>query len=58
MTIKTEEGRGHTLLEELDRRQNRVMLELDQLNERIKQMTAEWLGTPTTCADPGAPTSQ
>ena len=40
------EPNGHTLLEELDARQDEVLGQLDQLNEQIEDVLEEWTGGP------------
>lgn len=40
------EPNAHTLLDELDVRQDEVLGQLDQLNEQIEDVLEDWTGVP------------
>jgi len=45
----------HTLLEELDARQDEVMGQLDELNEHIEEVLEDWTGEAREPAEPVEP---
>ncbi|MDP7204814.1 MAG: hypothetical protein QGH11_04555 [Pirellulaceae bacterium] len=47
------EPNGHTLLEELDARQDEILGQLDQLNEQIEDVLEEWTGGPKETGQSG-----
>ncbi len=47
------EPNAHTLLDELDVRQDEVLGQLDQLNEQIEDVLADWTGAPKENEEPG-----
>ncbi len=47
------EPNAHTLLDELDVRQDEVLGQLDQLNEQIEDVLEDWTGGPKETEEPG-----
>ena len=45
----------HTLLEELDARQDEVMGQLDELNEHIEEVLEDWTGEAREPVEPAEP---
>ena len=46
------EPNDHTLIEELDTRQDEVLGQLDELNEQIEGVLESWTGGPKELEDP------
>jgi len=49
------ESNAHTLLDELDARQDEVLGQLDQLNEQIEDVLEDWTGVPKETEGSGVP---
>ena len=52
------EPNAHTLLDELDVRQDEVLGQLDQLNEQIEDVLEDWTGGPKETEEPEEPADE